>query len=91
MSTNVIVRYFTGWIKSESMTSRNWLDEWRMRAMLAEINDEELVVFSIPKNKMGFAADPETVEQIELLIQARFGTPEVRPLPEKEEVPQYTV
>jgi len=63
-----------------------WFDLWKDTAKKAADNGQELVVFSIPANKVG-TADPETVEEIELLLQKKFpqyANPEHPQTPDQE-------
>lgn len=64
------VKFFAGWIKTEAMENNGWFNVWWHTAKKAEDEKKELVVFRIPKNKIGLSN--EVIEDIEKLLQERF-------------------
>jgi len=63
-------KHFKGWISTAAMTEPLWLNVWLEAAATAEKSDSELVIFQIPKNRLGLT-DWELVEFIEKYIQDR--------------------
>lgn len=55
-------KFFAGWLNPDNMQNDDWLGHWIDNAKEAETNDEELVIFKIPKDK-------RIVEAIEAFLQ----------------------
>lgn len=67
---NVI--FFKGWIKSSAVLNiTDWFAQWIKVARQAENENHELVVFKIPKDKLG-KADAGSINEIEKLLQDKF-------------------
>jgi hypothetical protein len=74
MSDELRVYYLRGWIRPGGMDNPGWFDSWYQTAKEEIALGRELVVFSIPANNIG-TADPETICDIERMLQDRFGIP----------------
>lgn len=68
-------KYLAGWHTSENMKQQglDYHNLWTNSASKAEEDGMQLVVFAIPVSKTNAqVADPETVEEIEKLLQDKF-------------------
>lgn len=68
--------FWKGWINKSTLDEqgRKWLTVWRTAAANAEYNKEELIVFQVPKSKGRIIN--ETIQQIEIFLQKKYGVPE---------------
>lgn len=66
--------YLRGWIHPESMDDPQWLPTWQATAKTMLDNGKQLVVFELPNNPDG----GRTIEEIERLLQQKFGTPVIK-------------
>ena len=68
--------FFKGWIKKETLDEqgREWLKVWRTAAANAEYNNDELIVFQVPKSKGRIIN--EIIVRIEKYLQKEIGVPE---------------
>lgn len=50
--SKLLVKYLAGWIKAETMTRETdgWLKIWLDKALTAQNNGRQLVVFELPEN-----------------------------------------
>ncbi len=81
MSEQLKCIYWAGWMSSKAMSGEEytppslgtWLETWTESARKAEANNSQLVVFRIPVTPP-HQADPALIEEIERLIQKKYGT-----------------
>lgn len=64
--------YLAGYPTAENMKNPNYLNIWQKAAQDAEAKDMGLVVFKVPNNLWG-NPDPDTIAEIEKLLQDTYG------------------
>lgn len=57
------LKYFAGWISTNTMINKGWCFAWFSKAKEQEENNYQLVVFRIPKDNV------EIIEEIENFLQ----------------------
>lgn len=62
------LKYFKGWLTSENMVNKSWLENWTENAKQAEKEDSQLVVFKVPNNRKD-----EVVSEIESFLKERYS------------------
>lgn len=72
--SNLLVKYWKGWISSKTMTERGWWSIWHESALEAEKEKCELVVFKVPKREYLSRGQKDPVEAIERLLQEMYGS-----------------
>lgn len=75
MATALLAKHFKGWIQSKTISENpdQFALNWYERALEVQQKGQQLVVFSIPVNHSGMA-DPATIQEIEELLQRKFGS-----------------
>ena len=64
----LLVKYFKGWLTSENMANKGWLENWIENAQQAEKEGSQLVVFKVPNNRKD-----EVIDEIESFLQERYS------------------
>ena len=65
--SQTLVKYWAGWITPTFLELPGWLKDWKEKALKAEQENFELMVFKIPKDS------PHLLEAIEKLLQEKIG------------------